>query len=88
MSPQLTSVSRQRSTSGSPAADSTRPAVSIGLVLAICLVAAAGPRLLGVLHDTTGSRTLPLMVLAVLGFAMAGAGYGAGQNRQVCCSAR
>ncbi|MFD7587497.1 CynX/NimT family MFS transporter [Kitasatospora sp. NPDC059811] len=47
------------------------------------LVAAAGPLLLGILHDATGSWTLPLTVLAVLGIAMAAAGYGAGQDRHV-----
>ncbi|MEV8325720.1 MFS transporter [Kitasatospora sp. NPDC056731] len=47
------------------------------------LVAAAGPLLLGILHDATGSWTLPLIVLAVLGIAMAAAGYGAGQDRHV-----
>ncbi|GCD40257.1 MFS transporter [Streptomyces chrestomyceticus JCM 4735] len=52
------------------------------------LVAAAGPLLLGILHDSTGSWTLPLVVLVVLSAAMAGAGYGAGRNRLVRCSAR
>ncbi|WP_242441069.1 CynX/NimT family MFS transporter [Streptomyces sp. CB02923] len=52
------------------------------------LVAAAGPLLLGILHDATSSWTPPLVVLAVLGIAMAGAGYGAGRNRQVRCAAR
>ncbi|MFD7827478.1 CynX/NimT family MFS transporter [Kitasatospora sp. NPDC059803] len=47
------------------------------------LVAAAGPLLLGILHDSTGSWTLPLIVLVVLGIAMAAAGYGAGQDRHV-----
>ncbi|MFJ2807179.1 hypothetical protein [Kitasatospora sp. NPDC087271] len=47
------------------------------------LVAAAGPLLLGILHDTTGNWTLPLTVPAVLGIAMAAAGYGAGQDRHV-----
>lgn len=51
------------------------------------LIAAAGPLLLGILHDTTNSWALPLMVLVVLGFAMAGAGYGAGRNCQMRCSA-
>lgn len=52
------------------------------------LVAAAGPLLLGILHDTTDSWSLPLTVLVVLGLAMAGAGYGAGQDRQVRHRAR
>jgi len=52
------------------------------------LVAAAGPLLLGILHDTTGSWTLPLVVLIVLSLAMASAGYGAGRNRHVSSSGR
>ncbi|GES33629.1 hypothetical protein San01_61170 [Streptomyces angustmyceticus] len=40
MSKELSSISRQPSTSGPSAADNTRPAVSIGLAFAICLVAA------------------------------------------------
>ncbi|MBD0671962.1 CynX/NimT family MFS transporter [Streptomyces sp. CBMA156] len=47
------------------------------------LVAAAGPLLLGILHDATDSWTLPLVVLVVLSTVMAGVGYGAGQDRQV-----
>ncbi|MFH8989737.1 hypothetical protein [Streptomyces sp. NPDC017940] len=47
------------------------------------LVAAAGPLLLGILHTTTSSWTLPLVVLIVLGVAMAGAGYGADRDRRV-----
>lgn len=47
------------------------------------LVAAAGPLLLGILHDTTDSWTLPLTVLAVLGIATAAAGHGAGQDRHI-----
>ncbi|MFE3200239.1 CynX/NimT family MFS transporter [Embleya sp. NPDC055664] len=52
------------------------------------LVAASGPLLLGILHDATNSWTLPLVVLIVLCVAMAGAGYGAGRDRQVRYSAR
>ncbi|WP_406141249.1 CynX/NimT family MFS transporter [Streptomyces sp. NBC_01089] len=52
------------------------------------LVAAAGPLLLGVLHDTMNSWTFPLVALVVLSVAMAGAGYGAGRDRQVGRSAR
>ncbi|WNI30418.1 hypothetical protein [Streptomyces sp. ITFR-6] len=47
------------------------------------LVAAAGPLLLGILHDTTHSWTLPLTALAVLGLATAVAGHGAGQDRHI-----
>ncbi|MGQ4515737.1 MFS transporter [Streptomyces sp. DW26H14] len=52
------------------------------------LVAAAGPLLLGILRDTTGSWTLPLMVLIALSLAMASAGYGAGRDRHVRPPAR
>ncbi|MFD7455386.1 CynX/NimT family MFS transporter [Kitasatospora sp. NPDC059827] len=52
------------------------------------LVAAAGPLLLGILHDVTGSWTLPLGLLAVLSTAMAAVGYGAGQDRHVRPPAR
>lgn len=52
------------------------------------LVAAAGPLLLGILHDTTHSWTLPLSVLAVLGIATAVAGHGAGQDRHLRQDAR
>lgn len=41
MSPRLASPSHRRSPSESPAADPTRPAVSVGLVFAICLIAAS-----------------------------------------------
>ncbi|OXM44564.1 CynX/NimT family MFS transporter [Amycolatopsis alba] len=47
------------------------------------LVAAAGPLLLGVLHDTTGSWTGALLLLIALSLLMAGAGYGAGRDRHV-----
>ncbi|MGW8327439.1 CynX/NimT family MFS transporter [Streptomyces sp. NPDC055897] len=47
------------------------------------LVAAAGPLLLGILHDATQSWTIPLTVLAVLGVTTAIAGHGAGQDRQI-----
>ncbi|WP_234345007.1 MULTISPECIES: hypothetical protein [Streptomyces] len=52
------------------------------------LVAAAGPLLLGILRDSTGSWTLPLVVLVALCTAKAAARYGAGRNRLVRCSAR
>ncbi|MEU9797229.1 MFS transporter [Streptomyces sparsogenes] len=47
------------------------------------LVAAAGPLLLGVLHDTTGSWTGALLLLTALSLVMAAAGYGAGRDRHV-----
>ncbi|MFI9230507.1 hypothetical protein [Streptomyces rimosus] len=52
------------------------------------LVAAAGPLLLRIRHDSTGSWTLPLVVLVALGATVAAAGYGAERNRLVRCSAR
>ncbi|MWK39903.1 MFS transporter [Actinomadura sp. J1-007] len=52
------------------------------------LVAAAGPLLLGILHDSANGWALPLVVLVVLSIAMAGAGYGAGRDRQVSHPAR
>ncbi|WP_234445418.1 hypothetical protein [Streptomyces rimosus] len=42
------------------------------------LMAAAGPLLLGILHDSTGSWTLPLVVLVALGAARAAAGTAQG----------
>ncbi len=51
------------------------------------LVAAAGPLLLGIAHDATGSWTLPLVLLVVVSLAMAGAGYGAGRDRHIHDSA-
>ncbi|GAA1949100.1 MFS transporter [Amycolatopsis minnesotensis] len=47
------------------------------------LVAAAGPLLLGVLHEATGSWTGALVLLIALSTVMAVAGYGAGRNRHV-----
>ncbi|MEW2546319.1 MFS transporter [Streptomyces sp. NPDC047002] len=47
------------------------------------LVAAAGPLLLGALHDATGGWTVPLVLLAAVGLAMAAAGHGAGRDRRV-----
>ncbi|MFJ4783743.1 hypothetical protein [Streptomyces sp. NPDC088794] len=52
------------------------------------LVAAAGPLLLGIVHDATHSWTLPLTVLAVLGIATAVAGHGAGQDRHIAQPSR
>lgn len=73
----LTFQSQRAGTSGEAAALAGM-AQSIGY-----LVAAAGPLLLGILHDTTHSWTLPLTVLAVLGIATAAAGHGAGQDRHI-----
>ncbi|WP_433574598.1 CynX/NimT family MFS transporter [Nocardia brasiliensis] len=47
------------------------------------LVAAAGPLLLGILHDATASWTGALILLTVLSLLMAAAGYGAGRDRHV-----
>ncbi|MEV7127520.1 hypothetical protein [Streptomyces sp. NPDC093260] len=68
----------QRAGSPGEAAALAGMAQSIGY-----LVAAAGPLLLGILHDVTHSWTLPLAALAVLGVATAAAGHGAGQDRHV-----
>lgn len=76
-------VQSQRAGSSGEAAALAGMAQSIGY-----LVAAAGPLLLGILHDTTHSWTLPLSVLAVLGIATAVAGHGAGQDRHLRQDAR
>lgn len=68
----------QRADSSAEAAALAGMAQSIGY-----LVAAAGPLLLGILHDTTHSWTLPLTALAALGLATAAAGHGAGQDRHI-----
>ncbi|MFD3486637.1 CynX/NimT family MFS transporter [Streptomyces sp. NPDC058665] len=47
------------------------------------LVAATGPLLLGILHDTTNSWTGALTLLIALSLVMAAAGYGAGRDRHV-----
>ncbi|OON71840.1 CynX/NimT family MFS transporter [Streptomyces tsukubensis] len=73
----------QRAGSSGEAAALAGMAQSIGY-----LIAAAGPLLLGILHDTTSSWTLPLVILVVLSVAMAAAGHGAGQDRHVRHSAR
>ncbi|MEF3113574.1 hypothetical protein [Streptomyces chrestomyceticus] len=78
----LTFQSERAGSSGEAAAPAGM-AQSVGY-----LVAAAGPLHLGILHDSTGSWTLPLVVLVVLSAAMASAGYGAGRNRLGRCSAR
>ncbi|MFE2379378.1 CynX/NimT family MFS transporter [Streptomyces sp. NPDC059398] len=78
----LTFQSQRAGTSGEAAALAGM-AQSIGY-----LVAAAGPLLLGILHDITSSWTLPLVALVVLSLAMTGAGYGAGRDRHVSRTAR
>ncbi|WP_019545296.1 CynX/NimT family MFS transporter [Streptomyces sulphureus] len=52
------------------------------------LVAAAGPLLLGVLHDTTRDWTVPLILLIVLNLVMSFFGYGAGRDRHVRSAVR
>ncbi|MFG2317146.1 CynX/NimT family MFS transporter [Streptomyces tendae] len=73
----------QRASSSGEAAALAGMAQSVGY-----LVAAAGPLLLGILHDATDSWTLPLTVLALLGIATAVAGHGAGQDRHIGGSSR
>jgi CP family cyanate transporter-like MFS transporter len=46
-------------------------------------VAAVGPVLLGILHDLTGSWTLPLLLLVALTLAQAAVGTGAGRARHL-----
>ncbi|MFJ8061912.1 CynX/NimT family MFS transporter [Streptomyces sp. NPDC096142] len=78
----LTFQSQRAGTSGEAAALAGM-AQSVGY-----LVAAAGPLLLGIVHDATHSWTVPLAVLAVLGIATAVAGHGAGQDRHLGRPAR
>jgi CP family cyanate transporter-like MFS transporter len=47
------------------------------------VVSASGPLLLGILHDATGTWTLPLIVMLVLCVAMLVCGLGAGRPGQV-----
>ncbi|WP_228562648.1 hypothetical protein [Catenulispora rubra] len=47
------------------------------------LIAATGPLLLGILHQSTNGWTLPLGLLVALSVLMAGAGYEAGRDRLV-----
>ncbi|MEV0261628.1 MFS transporter [Streptomyces sp. NPDC050617] len=77
------SFQSERAGSSGEAAALAGMAQSIGY-----LVAAAGPLLLGILHDATSAWTVPLVLLVVLGALMAIAGHGAGQDRQVSHSAR
>ncbi len=72
------SFQSERAGSSGEAAALAGMAQSIGY-----LVAAAGPLLLGILHDATSDWTVPLVLLVVLGVAMAVAGHGAGRDRQV-----
>nr|CTQ98599.1 Inner membrane transport protein yeaN [Kibdelosporangium sp. MJ126-NF4] len=72
------SFQSQRSTGPSQTTALAGMAQSIGY-----LVAAAGPLLLGVLHDTTDDWTAALLVLVALSLVMAVAGYGAGRDRHV-----
>ncbi len=70
MNPRLASLSHRRSPSESPAADPTRPAVSVGPAFAICLVAAnlrtslSWGRLLSTLPLLTFAATSPLVARA------------------------
>ncbi|WP_063130979.1 CynX/NimT family MFS transporter [Nocardia fusca] len=47
------------------------------------LIAAAGPLLLGILHDTTHNWTASLVLLVATSLAMAAFGYGAGRNKHI-----
>ncbi|MCX5443860.1 MFS transporter [Streptomyces sp. NBC_00063] len=72
------SFQSQRATGPSETTALAGMAQSIGY-----LVAATGPLLLGVLHDTTNSWTGALILLIVLSLVMAATGYGAGRDRHV-----
>ncbi|MFE0098788.1 CynX/NimT family MFS transporter [Streptomyces sp. NPDC059009] len=64
--------------------DSTRAAEMSGMAQGFgYLLAAAGPFLVGVLHDATGQWTLPLLLLAALCVPMTLLGIGAGRNRRL-----
>ncbi|MFF8786044.1 hypothetical protein [Streptomyces sp. NPDC015125] len=78
----LTFQSERAGSSGEAAAPAAM-AQSIGY-----LVAAAGPLLLGALHDITSSWTLPLIALIVLSCAMAGTRYGAARTTKCTTSTR
>ncbi|MET8469354.1 MFS transporter [Streptomyces sp. NPDC006422] len=67
-----------RSPDAARAAEMSGMAQSVGYLLA-----AAGPFLLGALHDATGGWTVPLALLAALCVPMGLAGIGAGRNRQL-----
>jgi CP family cyanate transporter-like MFS transporter len=68
----------QRAGSAGDAAALAGMAQSIGY-----LIAATGPLLLGILHQSSNGWTLPLGLLVALSVAMAGAGYQAGRDRLV-----
>jgi CP family cyanate transporter-like MFS transporter len=72
------SFQSQRATGPGESAALAGMAQSIGY-----LVAAAGPLLLGIIHDATGDWTAPLVLLVVLNLVMAAFGYGAGRDRHV-----
>ncbi|MFD7293931.1 CynX/NimT family MFS transporter [Streptomyces sp. NPDC059897] len=67
-----------RSPGAARAAEMSGMAQSVGYLLA-----AAGPFLLGALHDATGGWTVPLVMLAVLCVPMGLASVGAGRARQL-----
>lgn len=52
------------------------------------LVAAAGPVLLGIVHEATHDWTAPLILLIVISLVMTAFGYGAGRDRHVEVAAR
>ncbi|MBO1330895.1 MFS transporter [Streptomyces sp. VRA16 Mangrove soil] len=64
--------------------DAARAAEMSGMAQGVgYLLAAAGPFLLGALHDATGDWTVPLALLAVLCVPMGIAGVGAGRVRRL-----
>jgi CP family cyanate transporter-like MFS transporter len=50
------------------------------------LLAAAGPPIMGVLHDSLGSWTVPLGICAMLALVIAVMGLLAGRDRHIACS--
>ncbi len=70
------------------APDARRGAELSGMAQAIGYsIAAAGPLLVGALHDAEGGWTVPLLLLVTLCAPMAAAGVGAGRSRLVSASA-
>ena len=66
------------------AADSHTAAALSGFAQSIgYLIAAAGPLLLGLLHDTTGGWTVPISVLLVVALGQLVSGLLAGRNRTI-----
>ncbi|MCX5440745.1 MFS transporter [Streptomyces sp. NBC_00056] len=64
--------------------DSTRAAQMSGMAQGVgYLLAAAGPFVLGALHDATDGWTAPMLLLAALCVPMGIAGVGAGRDRQL-----